>query len=291
MEIHGREMDSTLLTCSDSLMMYSTSHLPASFSFSHDPQFVIQSDPSGYTICRVSLIRDGDGRGKHLVGGRCFYPTEFNDTTFQPAALGFGPLNASKLAENKFIADWCYDESHSKWIEDNYGIDTCRISQVIDILFTFYSPLQRRLSSLTSSPLMIYCSSEVSGDGNNSLLLPKQRTFLPLSSLRSLSHVAFVNPFMMCFLMLTHCKWTVLLAMKTRLNSLFRQGMRNWALTFGLVFETLLAAGLTYIPFIVRLIHPGIGSVSLFILNRRILPWPPDPSAFPTGFPHFRPRS
>ena len=43
-------------------------------------------------------------------------------------------------------------------------------------------------------------------------------------------------------------QWTDLIICKTRRNSLFKQGMSNWMLNFGLVFETLLAAALSYTP-------------------------------------------
>merc|ERR1712004_845438 len=43
-------------------------------------------------------------------------------------------------------------------------------------------------------------------------------------------------------------QWADLLICKTRKNSLFQQGLRNHMLNFGLVFETLLAAFLSYTP-------------------------------------------
>jgi hypothetical protein len=39
-----------------------------------------------------------------------------------------------------------------------------------------------------------------------------------------------------------------LIICKTRRNSIVHQGMRNWALNFGLIFETALAAFLSYTP-------------------------------------------
>lgn len=47
-------------------------------------------------------------------------------------------------------------------------------------------------------------------------------------------------------------QWADLLISKTRRNSIVQQGMSNWVLNFGLVFETALAAFLCYMP--------GIGS-------------------------------
>lgn len=43
-------------------------------------------------------------------------------------------------------------------------------------------------------------------------------------------------------------QWADLIVCKTRRNSIIHQGMRNWALNFGLVFETALAAFLSYTP-------------------------------------------
>ncbi|CAB4053964.1 ATP1A [Lepeophtheirus salmonis] len=50
------------------------------------------------------------------------------------------------------------------------------------------------------------------------------------------------------FVSIVIVQWADLIICKTRRNSLFHQGMRNMVLNFGLVFETLLAIGLCYIP-------------------------------------------
>jgi len=50
------------------------------------------------------------------------------------------------------------------------------------------------------------------------------------------------------FVSIVVVQWTDLIICKTRRNSLFQQGMRNWMLNFGLVFETCLAAALSYTP-------------------------------------------
>merc|ERR1711953_1238929 len=42
-------------------------------------------------------------------------------------------------------------------------------------------------------------------------------------------------------------QWANLLICKTRKNSVFQQGMKNWVMNFGLVFETVLAAILCYV--------------------------------------------
>lgn len=50
------------------------------------------------------------------------------------------------------------------------------------------------------------------------------------------------------FVSIVVVQWTDLIICKTRRNSLFQQGMNNWMLNFGLVFETVLAAALSYTP-------------------------------------------
>jgi sodium/potassium-transporting ATPase subunit alpha len=50
------------------------------------------------------------------------------------------------------------------------------------------------------------------------------------------------------FVSIVVVQWTDLIICKTRRNSLFTQGMNNWMLNFGLIFETLLAAALSYTP-------------------------------------------
>jgi len=50
------------------------------------------------------------------------------------------------------------------------------------------------------------------------------------------------------FVSIVVVQWADLIICKTRRNSLVHQGMSNWVLNFGLVFETCLAAALSYIP-------------------------------------------
>merc|ERR1712177_121271 len=50
------------------------------------------------------------------------------------------------------------------------------------------------------------------------------------------------------FVSIVVVQWADLIICKTRKNSVFQQGMRNWFMNFGLVFETLLAAFLSYTP-------------------------------------------
>ena len=50
------------------------------------------------------------------------------------------------------------------------------------------------------------------------------------------------------FVSIVIVQWADLIICKTRKNSVFTQGMRNWFMNFGLVFETVLAAFLSYCP-------------------------------------------
>ncbi|XP_055338913.1 sodium/potassium-transporting ATPase subunit alpha-B-like isoform X2 [Paramacrobiotus metropolitanus] len=50
------------------------------------------------------------------------------------------------------------------------------------------------------------------------------------------------------FVAIVVVQWADLIISKTRRNSIFHQGMDNWMLNFGLVFETVLAAFLSYCP-------------------------------------------
>merc|ERR1712066_1037509 len=50
------------------------------------------------------------------------------------------------------------------------------------------------------------------------------------------------------FVSIVDVQWADLIICKTRKNSVFQQGMSNWILNFGIVFETALAAFLSYTP-------------------------------------------
>jgi sodium/potassium-transporting ATPase subunit alpha len=50
------------------------------------------------------------------------------------------------------------------------------------------------------------------------------------------------------FVSIVIVQWADLIICKTRKNSVFTQGMTNWILNFGLVFETCLAAFMSYTP-------------------------------------------
>ncbi|QQP54486.1 Sodium/potassium-transporting ATPase subunit alpha, partial [Caligus rogercresseyi] len=50
------------------------------------------------------------------------------------------------------------------------------------------------------------------------------------------------------FVSIVVVQWADLVICKTRKNSVFQQGMTNWVMNFGLVFETVLAAFLSYTP-------------------------------------------
>nr|CAA32638.1 unnamed protein product [Drosophila melanogaster] len=66
-------------------------------------------------------------------------------------------------------------------------------------------------------------------------------TYRDRKTLEYTCHTAF-------FISIVVVQWADLIICKTRRNSIFQQGMRNWALNFGLVFETVLAAFLSYCP-------------------------------------------
>ncbi|XP_023711708.1 sodium/potassium-transporting ATPase subunit alpha isoform X4 [Cryptotermes secundus] len=66
-------------------------------------------------------------------------------------------------------------------------------------------------------------------------------TYRDRKELEYTCHTAF-------FVTIVIVQWADLIICKTRRNSIVHQGMRNWALNFGLVFETALAAFLSYCP-------------------------------------------
>ncbi|CAG0922395.1 unnamed protein product, partial [Notodromas monacha] len=66
-------------------------------------------------------------------------------------------------------------------------------------------------------------------------------TFHDRKILESTCHTAF-------FVSIVVTQWADLIISKTRRNSIFEQGMTNWVLNFGLVFETALACFLSYTP-------------------------------------------
>lgn len=68
-----------------------------------------------------------------------------------------------------------------------------------------------------------------------------QQTYRDRKTLEFTCHTAF-------FVSIVVVQWADIIICKTRRNSIFHQGMRNWALNFGLVFETVLAAILSYTP-------------------------------------------
>ncbi|GBP35975.1 hypothetical protein EVAR_91526_1 [Eumeta japonica] len=66
-------------------------------------------------------------------------------------------------------------------------------------------------------------------------------TYRDRKALEFTCHTAF-------FVSIVVVQWADLIICKTRRNSIVHQGMRNWALNFGIVFETALAAFLSYTP-------------------------------------------
>ena len=89
------------------------------------------------------------------------------------------------------------------------------------------------------------------------------QTFEQRKQLEFTCHTAF-------FVTIVICQWAVLIVCKTRRNSIVQQGMKsvvrrererekssftsssfsNWMLNFGLVFETVLAAMISYTPYL-----------------------------------------
>jgi sodium/potassium-transporting ATPase subunit alpha len=67
------------------------------------------------------------------------------------------------------------------------------------------------------------------------------QTYRDRKTLEYTCHTAF-------FVSIVVVQWADLIICKTRRNSIVHQGMRNWALNFGLIFETALAAFLSYTP-------------------------------------------
>lgn len=67
------------------------------------------------------------------------------------------------------------------------------------------------------------------------------QTYRDRKTLEFTCHTAF-------FISIVVVQWADIIICKTRRNSIFHQGMRNWALNFGLIFETVLAAILSYTP-------------------------------------------
>ena len=63
----------------------------------------------------------------------------------------------------------------------------------------------------------------------------------------SIAPVKMVAKFEILFIIVV-VQWADLIICKTRKNSLFQQGMKNYMLNFGLFFETALAAFLSYTP-------------------------------------------
>merc|ERR1711884_513751 len=66
-------------------------------------------------------------------------------------------------------------------------------------------------------------------------------TYSDRKQLEFTCHTAF-------FVSIVVVKWADLIICKTRKNSVFQQGMKNWVMNFGIVFETVLAAILCYTP-------------------------------------------
>lgn len=111
------------------------------------------------------------------------------------------------------------------------------------------------------------------------------QTYRDRKALEFTCHTAF-------FVSIVVVQWADLIICKTRRNSIVHQGMRNWALNFGLVFETALAAFLSYtpgmdkglrmyplkygyVPIVQVLIYTYIFLYSTGVMSRRLVWWLP----------------
>jgi sodium/potassium-transporting ATPase subunit alpha len=83
---------------------------------------------------------------------------------------------------------------------------------------------------------------------------------------RQMQREALIHAQCAYFVSIVVVQWADLLICKTRWLSIYHQGMRNPAMNFGLVFETILAACLCYIPGVTT----GLGTREL-----RLLHWVP----------------
>lgn len=79
------------------------------------------------------------------------------------------------------------------------------------------------------------------GEEKMSIIKTFPQTYRDRKALEYTCHTAF-------FVSIVVVQWADLIICKTRRNSIVHQGMRNWALNFGLIFETALAAFLSYTP-------------------------------------------
>merc|ERR1712080_82795 len=71
---------------------------------------------------------------------------------------------------------------------------------------------------------------------------------LMVKSGRTGTERSWSTPVTAFFVSIVIVQWADLITCKTRKNSVFQQGMKNGMLNFGLCFETLLAAFLSYCP-------------------------------------------
>lgn len=67
------------------------------------------------------------------------------------------------------------------------------------------------------------------------------KTYIDRKTLEYTCHTAF-------FVSIVIVQWADLVICKTRRNSVFNKGMKNWVLNFAIIFETALAALLSYTP-------------------------------------------
>jgi len=93
-------------------------------------------------------------------------------------------------------------------------------------------------------PSMLFGLRQDWDDYNNDALTDwygQEWSFKDRKALEYTCHTAY-------FVAIVIVQWADLIICKTRFFSVFQQGMRNWFMNFGLVFETALAATLAYAP-------------------------------------------
>ena len=116
--------------------------------------------------------------------------------------------------------------------------------------------LQPTFGEPASSTVRQFCYCERDADG---------RILVNVAS-RQMQDEALTHAQCAYFVSIVVVQWADLLICKTRWLSIYHQGMRNPAMNFGLIFETILAAALCYIPGVTT----GLGTREL-----RLLHWVP----------------
>lgn len=149
------------------------------------------------------------------------------------AENGFLPLHLfgiRKQWDSKAINDlrdsYGQEWVNSKKLSNNESPELFQISVVICF---FYQIFKYRFQKLKFRIIFTH------------ILIIFSQTYRDRKTLEFTCHTAF-------FVSIVIVQWADLIVCKTRRNSIIHQGMRNWALNFGLIFETALAAFLSYTP-------------------------------------------